>query len=585
MPAFRRKKLTPPTIVTKATAMARPRIRKLPGQARKGVKLARAAVVVTRAQQAMDAKDYDRAMTLLDALLAKAPGTKPALGLASQVLVKQGDFDRATMLAGRLAELSNRPEHRARARNLTGRLVETDPAFLPTVGRVTPPTQTLPNRVLYLAKESLPFHSNGYCTRSHETLKAVRSAGYDPIAVTQPGFPATVGIESAEAESVVEGIPYHHLLPGSANLSALPYDTYLQLSADLLAREVARSRPGMLHIGSGHRGYEYPLLGRALSAWAGLPWLYEVRSFFETTWTDDERYMESSSYFQRRFDAETAAMRAADLIVTLSGPMREEIINGHGVPADRVHVIPNAVDIERFTPEDRNPELRAKLGLDGLQVLGYISNLDHHREAQEVLLRATARLRERGVPAACLLVGTGRRKPELERLAGELGLGRYAVFTGSVPFAKVAQYYAQIDLFVVPRINERAGRLVSPMKPFEAMAMRVPVVVSDLPALVEISGGGHYAATFRAGEPDSLAAVAGELLAHPERMSAMAERAAAWVATDRTWAANGTAFATAYAAAAANYSARTGTPPAAAATELYDPVPTTVQASDAGTGR
>jgi glycosyltransferase involved in cell wall biosynthesis len=131
------------------------------------------------------------------------------------------------------------------------------------------------------------------------------------------------------------------------------------------------------------------------------------------------------------------------------------------------------------------------------------------------------------------------------------------VFTGSVPFAEVAAHYSLIDLFVVPRVDERAGRLVSPMKPFEAMAMRVPVLVSDLPALVEIARGSGCA-TFEAGSPESLAAVAGELLDHPDRLAEQVEEAARWVAAERTWEANGRAFAQAYAEARTNQQARQG---------------------------
>lgn len=545
-----------PSIVAKARAYARPKVRALPRKTKALGRRAKALAVVTRASTYVDKKDYETAEHILGDLLRKHSGTKSALSMQGTVMVKQGRFPEAAVLLNRLAEAQATPENRGRARGLMGRIVETDAAWLPVISGELPAGETREDRVFYLAKESMPFFHNGYCTRSHETLKSVQGAGLDPIAVTMPGFPATVGRVAKSLTDTVEGIRYRHVLPHAGYLAKLPYDQYLQLSAQVLAREVAVLRPGMLHIGSGHRGFETALLGRALAEWSGLPWLYEVRSFFETTWTDDERYMESAPYFQRRYDSETRSMQAADVVVTLSGPMRDEIVSGHGVDPSRVVVIPNAVDLTRFEPEERDSDLRRKLGLEGSQVLGYISNLDHHREAQEVLLEATALLRSRGVDAAVLLVGDGRRRPELEARAKELGLGSKAVFTGSVPFDQVAQYYAQIDLFVVPRINERAGRLVSPMKPFEAMAMGVPLVVSDLPALVEISGDGERAAVFKAGEPQSLAAIAGDLLATPDRMRAMVERSSEWVARERTWEAAGRAFAAAYDMARENHARR-----------------------------
>jgi glycosyltransferase involved in cell wall biosynthesis len=352
------------------------------------------------------------------------------------------------------------------------------------------------------------------------------------------------------------------VLPGAQHLLGdVTYDEYIQLTTTEFAREVRRVRPEVLHAGSGHRGYDVAIVGQTLAEWADLPWIYEVRSFFETTWTADERYAEHAEYYHRRFDSESRAMRAADAVVTLSGPMRDEIVNAHGIDPAHVFVIPNAVDLDRFVPVSRDEpaaqELSRRIGLEDTFVLGYISNLDHFREGQEVLLEAAALLRAAGRPVSVLLVGEGRRKAELEEKARSLGLGRYAVFAGSVPFDEVPAWYAQIDLFVVPRVPERAGRMVSPMKPFEAMAMEIPVMVSDLPALVEIAGPDEERAfVFTAGEPASLADRVAALIDHPEELSKRVATAGDWVRRERTWAGNGKAFDDVYKFAQERHAAR-----------------------------
>jgi glycosyltransferase involved in cell wall biosynthesis len=435
-----------------------------------------------------------------------------------------------------------------------GRVLDTDARWRPVVSpRISPPLPATPPTVLYVAKESMPWQNNGYCTRSHETLLAIRSTAYAPTAVTLPGYPE----HATASSSMVEEIEYRHLLPGSATVLNLPFDTYLQLATDLFAQQMRDIRPSIIHVGSGHRGYETALVGRALSDWAQVPWIYEVRSFFETTWTSNTRYMESSEYFHRRLASETRAMHDADLVMTLSGPMRDVIIDVHGVDPERVVQLPNAVDLRRFKVRARDEKLRTSLGLAGCFVLGYVSNLDHFREGQEVLLRGVAELRKRGINAAALLVGDGRRRAELEKLAQQLGLAKYAVFTGNVPFDAVADYYAQIDLFVVPRVDERAGRLVSPMKPFEAMAMGVPILVSDLPALVEIADEGRCA-VFRHEDSSHMADIAEQLFKDPDARAQMIERAQRWVETERTWSANARTLEAAYAQATENFHARKG---------------------------
>ena len=83
-----------------------------------------------------------------------------------------------------------------------------------------------------------------------------------------------------------------------------------------------------------------------------------------------------------------------------------------------------------------------------------------------------------------LIVGDGPERTALERHAAALGLN--AIFTGRVPSARVRDYHAVLDVFVVPRTPDRVCQLVTPLKPVEAMASGLPVVVSAVNALAEI---------------------------------------------------------------------------------------------------
>jgi glycosyltransferase involved in cell wall biosynthesis len=465
-----------------------------------------------------------------------------------------GDFENTYLILDRLARQTRRDIHIERADMVRGRLLEVHPAWLPAVNLGRPPrprSKGEGQRVLYLAKESAPYLHNGFCTRSHETLRAVAGTGTEIVAVTMPGFPASIGIADAPKEVQVDEVTYHHLMPRQGVLVDLPPNEYLDIAATALAEFVEEYEPTVLHIGSGHRGFETALVGRAVAEWYGVPWIYEVRSFFETTWTSDRAVAESAPYFHMRHATESRCMNAADYVVTLSGPMREEILTEHAVPADRVVGIPNAVDIERFQPQVRDERLRSRLGLGGAFVIGYVSNLDHHREGQEAMIKALPILRKAGLNAKVLLVGDGRRREMLEKLASSSGVRDHVVFTGSIPFAEVSAYYAQIDLFVIPRINERAGRLVSPMKPFEAMAMEIPILVSDLPALVEIVDDAEPRGfTYRAEDHADLARAVLHCHGNPEEVAAVVRNAAEWVRRERTWPANGRAFVDAYQRAA-----------------------------------
>jgi phosphatidylinositol alpha-1,6-mannosyltransferase len=354
-----------------------------------------------------------------------------------------------------------------------------------------------------------------------------------------------LGIAEPPGHSVVDDVTYWHLLPrGDMLLERLAYDEYTELSTQVLADFVARERPALLHVASGRRGFDTALTGNAVARWAGIPWVYEVRGFSATTWTQIRRYADQGEYHDRRFATETRMMRAADLVLTLSEPMRDDIAETRGISPDKIRVVPNAVDVDRFTPQPRSPELRARLGLENSTTIGYVSNA---REGQAALLKAIASLRAQGRSVTGLLVGDVKQRAQLEKVAADLEIAPSIVFTGSIPIDEMAAYYAQMDVFVGPLGNERPAPMMSPMTPLEAMAMDVPVLVADLPGFAEIVDDGLRAHSFRAGDAESLAAEVARLVDAPQKMRRLTADAGEWVRRERSLSSVATALDDAYA--------------------------------------
>ena len=92
----------------------------------------------------------------------------------------------------------------------------------------------------------------------------------------------------------------------------------------------------------------------------------------------------------------------------------------------------------------------------------------------------------------------------------------------------------------------RAARLVTPLKPFEALALGLPLVVSDLPALQEITGNGDRGRTFVTGDASSLADVLEELATSADARQELAAKGRDWVLGHRTWAHNDDRYARIY---------------------------------------
>jgi glycosyltransferase involved in cell wall biosynthesis len=302
------------------------------------------------------------------------------------------------------------------------------------------------------------------------------------------------------------------------------------------ARLTGRLRPSVLHAAS---NYANAVIALALRDATRLPVVYEVRGFWEDTWLS--RHAASadltlSDRYVRTRALETHCMTEADLVVTLGEAMREEIM-ARGVPAEHIVIVPNAVSESflRPLPADGG-RLRASLGIQpDEQVIGLVSSLVAH-EGIGTLLEAVKLLGDQGVKARALIVGDGPERTALQRQAADLGLD--AIFTGQVPSSRVRDYHAVLDVFVVPRTPDRVCQLVTPLKPVEAMASGLPVVVSSVRALAEIVQDGETGLLFPPLDAGALADRLTQLIDNPELRRKLGARAREWVARDRTWAHN-----------------------------------------------
>ena len=397
-------------------------------------------------------------------------------------------------------------------------------------------------KVLHIVTDALPSTSAGYTIRTQEIAVAQRAAGLDPHVTTRIGFPVTAGAIDGRATVTVNGVPYHRLLPWvmPGRMDRL-YRAHLRRAARL----TGRLRPAVLHAAS---NYANAVIALALRDVTRLPVVYEVRGFWEDTWLSRHAAsadLTRSDRYLRTRALETHCMTEADLVVTLGEAMRDEIIE-RGVPARNVVIVPNAVSESflRPLPADGG-RLRASLGIQpGEQVVGLVSTLVAH-EGIGTLLEAVKLLNDRGVRARALIVGDGPERTALQRQAAELGLD--AVFTGRVPSSKVRDYHAVLDVFVVPRTPDRVCQLVTPLKPVEAMASGLPVVVSSVRALAEIVHDGETGLLFPPLDAGALADQLGQLLDNPELRRKLGASAREWVARDRTWAHNAASYRDIYA--------------------------------------
>jgi glycosyltransferase involved in cell wall biosynthesis len=486
------------------------------------------------------------------------------LAALADFVVAAERFDLAEDL---LSRLGDHPRHVRRRRRLAVKMGRTLPGDdqtasdqqSPSTGRVTRIGRThrgpavnsgvpsVNNRVLHVVTNSLPHTNAGYTQRTQRIVRAQAEAGLDPHVVTRLGHPLAQGVFDPAACVEVEGVPYHRLVPWTAPRTP---EQALRRSVRLASRLVERLRPEVLHAASNHRNAEVAL---KLGELYGLPVVYEVRGFLEDSWLSrDPRRSREDPYYLKERALETDCMRRAAVVVTLGEAMREEIVS-RGVDADKVMVVPNAVAAARGAREESQESARRALGIDPAAFVVGTTTTCYGFEGLDTLLDAVALLRtpappEPGAAAQVVIVGDGPELPALRARAAELGAQDWVLLPGRVPGGEVPRYHAAFDAFAVPRRDERVCRLVTPLKPVEAMAAGLPVVASDLPALAELVEHSVSGLLTPPEDPASLADALAELAYGRSRRAAMGEAARRQVA-ERTWGATAYHYKVVYAAA------------------------------------
>ncbi|KGM13824.1 glycosyltransferase family 4 protein [Cellulomonas bogoriensis] len=393
---------------------------------------------------------------------------------------------------------------------------------------------------LHVLVNSLPHTQSGYAARSHAVLRAQAAAGIRVVAATRLGYPVTVGAVAARHRDVVDGVTYHRLLPGRLPRTE---SGRLQRQVEMVEALVREHRPAVLHTTTHHPN---AWVTRAVAARTGLPWVYEVRGLLEDSWVarrtaagqDDAA---DSEYYRLSRERETEAALSADHVVTLSETLAADLV-GRGVPTDRITVVPNGVDEALLTAERVEPaDAREHLGLprDGFWV-GTVSSLVDY-EGLETLLQAVAALRRRDVDVRVCLAGDGVSRPSLVGLAHSLELGEHAVFPGRVDRHRARDWHKALDVFAVPRHDVRVCRMVTPLKPVEAMALERPVVVSDLPALRELVTAPGTGLPVPAGDVAGWAAALQRLMLSDDDRLRFAAAGRSF-ASGRTWASAGQTY-------------------------------------------
>lgn len=391
--------------------------------------------------------------------------------------------------------------------------------------------------VLYLLHNSLPYNSGGYAARSHGLIKGIATySDFEIRGMTRTGYP------SDRQMHISKKLP--KIIPTSSSFEKIEYVTtdqktskettalipYVQKFTNEIVEYAQTYKPFMIHAASFfHNGLAAIQAARKL----GIKCAYEVRGLQEITKLSKEFYWNHTDHYKFYEKLEAQALQEADLSITITKALRDLMIS-RGVTKE-IHVVPNAVDTDRFKPLEKNFDLQKKLHIQPDEtVIGYVGSILEY-EGLDDLLVACRNLKSKNIRYKLLILGDGPYFQTLQKLAKRYNLQKEVIFTGRVPHGEVHGYMSLIDIMPFPRKPYLVCEMVSPLKPFESLATQKAVIVSSCSALEEIIQHNVTGLVFKKADIDDLTQKLIDLIHNKQLRETLAEAGHHWVQQNRSW--------------------------------------------------
>ncbi|MCP3676453.1 MAG: glycosyltransferase family 4 protein, partial [Deltaproteobacteria bacterium] len=251
-------------------------------------------------------------------------------------------------------------------------------------------------------------------------------------------------------------------------------------------------------------------------------------------------FYESENDFYLRFlhkRSEIAAFRMADVIIVVSERVKD-ILTDVGIGGKKIHVIPNAVDAEEFSPAINGGAIRERHNLQKKVVVGFIGSFKPWHGIEN-LLNCIARVKQKGVKNLhYLLVGEGPLKEYARRYLKEHDLTGEVTLTGKIGYKDVPRYLASMDILISPHNPQEVDKDKfhgSPIKIFEYMSMARPIIASKVGQIGEILEEGKSALLMEPGDEEAMCDAIVELSGDKRMRDRLGKCARETVLSSHTW--------------------------------------------------
>lgn len=228
---------------------------------------------------------------------------------------------------------------------------------------------------------------------------------------------------------------------------------------------------------------------------------------------------------------EKKILQRADAVTVVSTPLKR-YYERMGMDTQKIFVLPNGANQERFSPENVSRDVRAELGLDDKVVVGFVGNIFVYHGIELFLPLARACSSDGDIHL--MIVGAGQGRNELRSALDREHLSNRFTFIDPIPNVEVPNYIAAMDICILPRFMWYG----SPMKIFEYGAMGKAIVAPDQENIHDVLTHGETAFLFEPGNPTALVQAIQELARDECLRVRLGHAARKHILTNHTWTRN-----------------------------------------------
>ncbi|UCD26352.1 MAG: glycosyltransferase family 4 protein [Candidatus Bathyarchaeota archaeon] len=210
---------------------------------------------------------------------------------------------------------------------------------------------------------------------------------------------------------------------------------------------------------------------------------------------------------------EKKLMKRSDALIAVSLYTKKELTELYDIDEEKIHVVYNGVDTQKFRPNRERAGLRLELGLEEKHKIILCVGRLYYRKGITILLKSIPEVVQKFEDVRFIISGKGFKKNEenLRKLTQELDIEKHVMFLGYVPDEKLPDLYAASDIFVLPALYENF-----PFAILEAQSTGLPVISTKVGGIPEFLRENKNGFLVEPGDPEQLAQKIMTLLKDPE---------------------------------------------------------------------